>query len=102
MKAVIVVTLLAGMSLALAAAPSRAANEESRADPLVITVHPSGIEAGPAGEETLDQKLARREKLLRYICNGCVRSDGQVVETPFRPIETLNAPQLTAATSGEP
>lgn len=73
-----------------------AAQELALATPLEITVRPSGFEAGPAGE-TLDQKLARRDRSFRFICIGCARVDGRVVDAPFRPIETLNAPQLTAA-----
>lgn len=76
-----------------------AAQELALAQPLEITVHPSGFEAGPAGPsgETLDEKLARRDRSFRFICIGCVRVDGRVADAPFRPIETLNAPQLTAA-----
>lgn len=75
------------------------AQEIALATPLEITVHPSGFEAGPAGPagETLDEKLARRDRSFRFICIGCVRVDGRVADAPFRPIETLNAPQLTAA-----
>lgn len=75
------------------------AQELALAQPLEITVHPSGFEAGPAGPggETLDEKLARRDRSFRFICIGCVRVDGRVADAPFRPIETLNAPQLTAA-----
>ena len=74
---------------------------EESAAPLAFTVHPSGIEPGPSGE-TLDEKLARRERSFRFICLGCVRVEGHVdTTTPFRPIETLNAPQLTAALASE-
>lgn len=65
---------------------------------LVITVHPSGYEGRG---ETLDERLARRERGFRFICLGCVRGEGRVDSTtPFRPIDTLNAPQLTAALAG--
>lgn len=67
----------------------RAADEEHA---LRFTVGPSGVQ----GEETLDQKLARRDR-FRFICIGCVRVPGQVDGSTFRPIETLNAPQLTRA-----
>ena len=64
---------------------------------LVLTVHPSGYE--DAGE-TLDEKLARRERSFRFICLGCVRVDGRIDSTtPFHPIQTLNAPQLNALTA---
>ena len=65
--------------------------------PLRFTVGPSGIQ----GEETLDQKLARRDR-FRFICVGCVRVPGQVDGSSFRPIETLNAPQLTRALAPPP
>jgi hypothetical protein len=69
--------------------------EEERA--LRFTVGPSGVQ----GEETLDQKLARRDR-FRFICIGCVRVPGQVDGSTFRPIETLNAPQLTRALAAPP
>ena len=65
--------------------------------PLRFTVGPSGAQ----GEETLDQKLARRDR-FRFICVGCVRVPGQVDGSTFRPIETLNAPQLTRALAPPP
>ncbi len=77
----------------LAAAPLHA--EEGRA--LRFTVGPSGVQ----GEETLDQKLARRDR-FRFICVGCVRASGQVDGSSFRPIDTLNAPQLTRALAPPP
>ncbi len=81
-----------------------AAQEPALTAPLEITVHPSGFEAGPAGPagETLDEKLARRDRSFRFICIGCVRVDGRVADAPFRPIETLNASQLTAALAVRP
>ena len=72
----------------------------SRADeerPLRFTVGPSA----PQTEETLDQKLARRDR-FRFICIGCVRAPGQVDGSSFRPIQTLNAPQLTRALAPPP
>lgn len=86
-------TIAAAVLLPLAAAAQELA---PRASPLEITVRPFGFEAAPAGE-TLDEKLARRERSFRFICIGCARLDGRVADAPFRPIETLNAPQLTAA-----
>jgi hypothetical protein len=76
--------LLSGLS-----AHALRADEDS---PLRFTVGPSGAQ----GEETLDQKLARRDR-FRFICIGCVRASGQVDGSSFRPIETLNAPELTRA-----
>lgn len=93
MRSVLVMAALTAAG-ALPVAPGAAAQE--RATPLEITVRPSGFEAGPAGE-TLDEKLARRDRSLRFICVGCARAEGRVADAPFRPIETLNAPQLTAA-----
>lgn len=75
------------------------ASAEDGAVALVITVHPSGYEDAI---ETLDEKLARRERSFRFICLGCVRAEGRVDSTtPFRPIQTLNAPQLNAALAAE-
>lgn len=92
------VLVTAALTIAMTAtAPGHSAAQElALATPLAITVRPSGFEAGPAGE-TLDEKLARRDRRFRFICIGCARVDGRVADAPFRPIETLNAPQLTAA-----
>ncbi len=81
--------MLIGQGIAIAHA------EEEQA--LRFTVGPSGIQ----GEETLDQKLARRDR-FRFICVGCVRVPGQVDGSTFRPIQTLNAPQLTRALAAPP
>lgn len=92
------VLVMAALTVAGALLPplAAAAQDLALASPLEITVRPSGFEAAPAGE-TLDEKLARRERSFRFICIGCARVDGRVADAPFRPIETLNAPQLTAA-----
>jgi hypothetical protein len=74
-----------------------ALNAQEDAQALRFTVGPSGVQ----GEETLDQKLARRDR-FRFICIGCVRVPGQVDGSTFRPIETLNAPQLTRALASPP
>ncbi|MDB5590814.1 hypothetical protein [Enterovirga sp.] len=59
------------------------AGQEGRAEPpagppLAITVNPSGYAAGP---ETLDQKLARRDReseyLFRHICRDCGGRSGE-------------------------
>lgn len=93
MRSVLVTAVL---TVAGALLTALGATAQERATPLEITVRPSGFEAAPAGE-TLDEKLARRDRSFRFICIGCARVDGRVADAPFRPIETLNAPQLTAA-----
>ncbi|MDB5512198.1 MAG: hypothetical protein JWR08_1681 [Enterovirga sp.] len=70
------------------------------AAPLTFSVRPSGVEGAPAEPETLDEKLARRDGKFRFICTGCVRGGRTESATPFRPIDTLNSPQLTRALSG--
>lgn len=82
---------LALLPLALLATswPARGRAEE----PLVFTVRPSGVE----GRETLDEKLARRERSVRYICIGCVRGAGEPVTAPFEPLRSLRVPDLAQA-----
>lgn len=86
--------VLVGIAAAICGGSASRAQE-----PLQFTVRPSAIEAGPAGHdgESLDAKLARRERAFRFICVGCARVDGRVANAPFRPIQTLNAPQLNGA-----
>jgi hypothetical protein len=86
--------VLVGIAAALLSGSTGLAQE-----PLEFTVRPSAIEPGPAGQdgESLDAKLARRERAFRFICVGCARVDGRVATAPFRPIQTLNAPQLNGA-----
>ena len=67
------------------------------ADPLEFTVRPFGLEG-----ETLDQRLARRERAFRFICVGCVRGPGQVATEPFEPLRTLGAPGLDGALAAPP
>ena len=91
--------MIAAVGFGLASLGPAAAEDTVQA--LVFTVHPSGIE-GIAPTETLDEKLARRERSFRFICLGCVRVDGRIDSTtPFYPVRTLNAPQLTAALAAE-
>lgn len=78
---------LACLGLLLAACGARADEPAG----LALTVHPSGT------EETLDERLARRDGSFRFICLGCGRAPGQVDPRPFEPIRTLNAPMLTEA-----
>lgn len=90
--------MVTGALLLLGSVASAAADDVVQA--LVFTVHPSRVLNGPAGE-TLDEKLARRDRSFRFICLGCVRADGRVDSAPFYPVRTLNAPQLTAALAAE-
>ena len=85
------------MAVALLAGQAPAVLYAQEEQALRFTVGPSGVQ----GEETLDQKLARRDR-FRFICIGCVRVPGQVDSSTFRPIETLNAPQLTRALAAPP
>ena len=84
---------LACPALALAI-PIGGALAEDAPQPLAFVVRPSGIEPG----ETLDEKLARRERGFRFICIGCVRMPGAPPSSaPFEPLRTLNAPGLSQA-----
>ena len=84
---------LAGAALAATVGAGAAAKEPDPAG-LHFTVRPSRVDEG----ETLDEKLARRERGFRFICIGCVRAPGSVSsEAPFNPIRTLNAPGLDRA-----
>jgi hypothetical protein len=70
------------------------AQTEEVPEPLSFVVRPSGIE----GVETLDEKLARRERGLRFICIGCVRAPGgPSPNAPFYPLRVLGAAGLGQA-----
>ena len=77
------------LALLAVAPPARGRAEE----PLAFTVRPSGVEGG----ETLDEKLARRDRSFRFICIGCVRGPGPTGAETFEPLRSLAVPDLAAA-----
>lgn len=90
--------LLRWAGLATLAGYSPAGAEEG-ADPLRFVVRPSGVE----DVETLDEKLARRERGIRFICIGCVRAPGAPPpNAPFFPLRVLGAPGLSQALAAPP
>lgn len=82
---------LRALTLLAPATPSLA---EEPPEPLRFTVRPSR----PEDTETLDEKLARRERSFRFICIGCMREQGPAGGgAPFEPVRTLGAPGLSEA-----
>lgn len=72
-------------------AAAGAAAQDGAGSPLAITVNPSGYESAP---ETLEEKLARREResdyLFRHICRSCGSRQGEATAT-FAPQDALDA-----------
>lgn len=87
---------LAGLVL-LALVPGHLRAQDGGPRSLSFTIGPSGVEG-----ESLDEKLARRERSFRFICIGCSRAPGPVDTHPFEPIRTLNAPGLSGALEAPP
>lgn len=64
---------------ALAAGTVAPALAQDAGRPMRLRVGPSGFEGAAAARETLEQKIARRDRdfLFRSICRGCLPADAE-------------------------